>query len=79
MQFKKGSLTGAHRWNALFHGRPQAGVIFFNFFLFCGILLFYGRIAVSKMSTVTQQKQTNKWNNGVMCYIHTHRDTQMFG
>lgn len=30
MQFKKGSLTGAHRWNALFHGCPQAGVIFFK-------------------------------------------------
>lgn len=55
MQFKKGSLTGAHRWNALFHGCPQAGVIFFKF---CGILLFYGRIAVSQMSNVTQQKQT---------------------
>lgn len=34
MQFKKGSLTGAHRWNALFHGCPQAGA-FLNFVEFC--------------------------------------------
>lgn len=76
MQFIKGSLTGAHRWNALFHGCPQAGVIFFNFVEFC---YFMAEQRSVKCQMLLNKNRQNKWNNGVMCYIHTHRDTQMFG